>query len=348
MTDQRRAPPSRHGRAPLTPEVLTDLIRISAPDGVIAVKGIAKEVKEPRVYGDHATVYGELTLGAALIPFAVPAECAPKEDQAVIIEGHLRFKLATRSNSNVWRGNWQVTLVGHVVGEWKPVAMPTRVIPLPERGERIPLSMFVFNHGVEALIVLTSDNGHRDLAQSISSAKCEQQPQFVKANFGDPRAFLQALDAIPIDGSVRGLAVVRGGGGGLDVIAGSREVVAALLRKGLPFYTALGHDSDVSLADRSADQVFHTPSELGAAIARAAHEASDRAKQHQRLNAQAGLLDRQKAQLDDQARQIAQLGTDATHATELANGRTRNLRNMLIAASLLIITLLCLLVRQSG
>jgi len=348
MTDQRRAPPSPYSRAPLTPEVLTDLIRLSAPDGVIAVKGFAKEVKEPRVYGDHATVYGELTLGAALVSFAVPAECAPQENQAVIIEGHLRFKLANRSGNNVWRGNWQVTLVGHVVGEWKPVAMPPRVIPLPERGERIPLSMFILNHGVEALAVLTSHNGQRDLAQSVSSGKCEQQPQFVKANFADPDAFLQALNAISTDGGVRGLAVIRGGGAGLDVIAGSREVVAALLKKGLPFYTALGHDTDVSLADRSADQVFHTPSELGAAIARAAHEADDRAKQHQRLNAQARLLDRQKAQLDDQAHQIAQLGTNATHAAEVANGRAHNLRNMLIVASLLIAALLCLLVRQGG
>jgi exodeoxyribonuclease VII large subunit len=328
--------------------VLTDLIRISAPDGVIAVKGIAKKVQEPRTYGDHAIVYGELVLGAALVSFAVPAECAPREDQPVIIEGHLRFKLATRSSNDVWRGNWKVTLVGQVVGEWTPIAAPTRVVPLPERGESIPLSTFVLNHGVEPLVVLSSHIGHRDLAQSLSAGKCQKQPRFIQANFGNSAAFLQALDAIPTDGSVRGLAVVRGGGGGLDVIAGSREVVAALLRKGLPFYTALGHDTDVSLADRSADQVFHSPSELGAAIARAAHDADELIKQHQRLNAQAGLLDRQKTQLADQASQIALLEAHATRAMEKANARAGNLRNMLIVASLLIVALIWLLVRRGS
>lgn len=55
---------------------------------------------------------------------------------------------------------------------------------------------------------------------------------------------------------------------------------------------------------------------------------------------------RQKARLDDQAHHIAQLGTNATHTAEMANGRVRSLRNMLIAASLLIAALLSLLIRQ--
>jgi hypothetical protein len=102
MTDRRRAFPNT--RAPLTPEVLASTILISAPEGIVAVQGIAKGVTEPRSYGGRVSVCGELVLGDALVSFVVPAEPAPREGQPVIIEGYLRFKLLTRSNNGSWAG----------------------------------------------------------------------------------------------------------------------------------------------------------------------------------------------------------------------------------------------------
>jgi exodeoxyribonuclease VII large subunit len=342
MTDRRRAFPNT--RAPLTPEVLASTIRISAPEGIVAVQGIAKGVTEPRSYGGRVSVYGELVLGDALVSFVVPAERAPREGQPVIIEGYLRFKLLTRSNNGSWRGDWKVMLVGQVVGEWVPMVAAKPMLPLPQRGTRKPLTEFIREHGAQSLLVLSTHTGHRDLAQSVASGGCDEQPAFMEANFGAADAFLHTLATIPTDSDVRGLAIVRGGGNALDVIAGSREVVAALLNTGLPFYTALGHDTDVSLADRSADQVFHSPSELGAAIARAVRDAYDRITQARRVSAQSALLDQQKVQLDEQARRMAELQAEAIWAGDAAKARASNLRSLLIGAGLLVALLLWLLV----
>lgn len=109
MADRRRAFPNI--RAPLTPEVLASTIRISTPNGIVAVQGIAKSVSEPRSYGGRVSVYGELALGDALGSFVVPVERSPREGQPVITEGHLRFKLFTRSNNGSWRGDWKVMLI---------------------------------------------------------------------------------------------------------------------------------------------------------------------------------------------------------------------------------------------
>lgn len=330
----------------LTPEVVAERVRIVLPEGIVAVQGFAENISEswtPR--GGRPVVFGDLVLGSVLLSFQVPVETAPREGEPVIIEGTLRGRIITQPSGPAWRGNWKVTLVGQVVGNWTPRAAPKPLVALPERGERIPLNDFVLRHGVGSLLILSSKVGRRDVAQSLASANRREKPSFVEANFGDIRAFLQAVAAIPADGSVRGVALARGGGHGLELIGGSREVVAALIQRRMPFYTALGHDTDIVLADRSADQVFHSPSELGSAIARAADNADALAERNRRLNSQAKLIDQQKMQLDSQARLLVDLQNDMVHMGDAMNARVTRLRIMLIGAALALALLAWMLFR---
>lgn len=93
-----------------------------------------------------------------------------------------------------------------------------------------------------------------------------------RTSLDNGEAFLQALNEVAANPEVRGIAIARGGGGGLEAIGSSAEIVRQLINLGLPFYVAIGHSRDLFLIDKYADQIFHTPSALGAGIADALRE----------------------------------------------------------------------------
>lgn len=325
----------------MTPEMLADTIRIITPVGPVSVKGIAVKVNSPFPSGSGGSVvYGELALGSALVSFRVPAEVAPQEGEAVVIRGVLRLTLVERTRDHAWRGNWKLTLIGQVIGTWTPRLSPVPILPLPERGERIPLNDFLLAHGMGSLLVLCTAVGRSDLAQSLASGGRAERPLFLEANYADADAFLRTIESGCSNTAVRGIAIVRGGGAGLDEIGGSRRIVAALLSKRIPFYTALGHSTDLVLADRSADQVFHSPSELGAALARAVRHGEENNARDLRIKRQSDLLTKRDRQLEQQAGQIGQLQEEAKRSKEESRVRNAKLRNLLISAALMVILLL--------
>lgn len=333
--------------AVMTPEMLIHMIRITTPVGQIAVKGLATRVGAPYSPAmGGSVVYGELALGSALVSFRVPAEVAPQEGEAVVIRGVLHLALVDKSKDHAWRGNWKLTLIGQVVGKWIPRTPPEPVLPLPERGERIPLDDFISANGMESLLVLCTYTGQKDLAQSLSSSGRTERPEFLRANYSDVDAFLTTLESGLSNKIIRGLAIVRGGGTGLDVIGGSRQIVAKLISKGMPFYSALGHSTDIVLADRSADQVFHSPSELGAALARAVRHNEEKKANDLRIKRQSDLLEKRAQQLEKHAGQIVHLQEEARRSKGEMKARIAKLRNLLIGAAGMIALLLWWIVRS--
>lgn len=98
-----------------------------------------------------------------------------------------------------------------------------------------------------------------------------------------PSRFIEDLLEVCRDPAIKVLVVTRGGGGGLAAIGDSHEVAAALLSSGRVFYTALGHDKDVLLLDKYADQAFATPSALGQSLAEAKRVVVERTTLVERL-----------------------------------------------------------------
>lgn len=63
------------------------------------------------------------------------------------------------------------------------------------------------------------------------------------------------------------LMLVRGGGSRTDLLAfDSHEISAAIAKCGLPVFTGIGHEIDVSVADEVASQSFKTPTACAGAI----------------------------------------------------------------------------------
>ncbi len=333
--------------APLTPEAVLETVRLVAPMGIVAVQGYAENVSKPWASKTgRSLVFGDLVLGGGVLSFQIPAEVAPEAGERVVIEGHLRAQRATQNNNDVRRGNWRTILTGTVVGTWEPRDPPPAPLPLPDRDECLPLDLFIEEHGIEKLLILTTEVGQTDITNELVKARVDARPLFLRANFGDPDAFLQTLARIQASPSVQGLAVARGGGIGLNVIGSSREVVAALMGKGLPIYAALGHAVDIELLDRYADQVFHSPTALASALQRSIQALSRRTWQGHEVNRQAALISDQQKQLTAHANHAGELERAGKQAEMAWQGRIGTLRTTVIVLSLVAAALLWMLVRQ--
>lgn len=110
--------------------------------------------------------------------------------------------------------------------------------------------------------------------QSLTQAGLVERPEILRASFNDVTAVIKAAQQAVAAGC-RGVALARGGGAGLELIANSPQVTQAMIDLGVPFYSAMGHGDDIFLMDKYADQNFHTPSELGSALARAVSTAAE-------------------------------------------------------------------------
>ncbi len=163
--------------APITPEMLMDLLRVEAPAGSLLIQGIARDL-QPWSRGDRSYVYGRLTLGSASVRFRTESAFAPQEGEAVTIQGTLRIEPANRSGED-WCATHQVMLAGKVVGTWEPRAAVEPVLQLPSRDERLPLDEFVSLNGVASLAVLVSGTARADIARTLSKA---ERPEFMEAN----------------------------------------------------------------------------------------------------------------------------------------------------------------------
>lgn len=252
--------------APLTPEVLVEVIQIDVPQGLVAVQGYALNLRTWTPPNGRSFVFGELSLGTAVIAFRVPAEAAPDEGDSVVLEGYLKFSADAKGSANFRKGNWRIVLTGHVVGKWTPREQSAPVEAPIRDSEQVPIEKFFESAKLNHLLILASDTAKKDILRELSAADVKGRPQFLRIKFDDPPALVKLLGTLPSDYSYGALAVARGGGEGLDVIGNSAEVVRALIAAQVPFYSAIGHASDVVVMDRYADQTFHTPTALGSRI----------------------------------------------------------------------------------
>lgn len=284
---------------PITPDLLADLLKIEAPAGPLLVQGIAREVR-PWQRGERAYVFGRLALGSASVVFRTSPEFAPQENEAVILKGILRIDLLDRSSrqGEDWRATHRVMLIGNVVGTWKPRAAVEPVRPLPVRDEHLSLESLLFDHGLSGLAILVSGTAKADITRMLTDSGVSERPRFIEANFGDASEFMRALRGLRGQREVVALAVARGGGTGQELIGGSREIIAELIEQKRPFYVALGHATDVALIDKYADQSFHAPSGLAAAIARAISAAKRRRWQERELSERTSAVERLATRLD--------------------------------------------------
>ncbi len=258
----------------LTPDALTALLKIQAPAGAVTLKGIATQVQAFPKDGPPKAYYGRLALGGASVRFHLDPHSPPAVGDHCLIHGVLTIKATdpVGGDKKEWRATHELMLRGSVVGQWQPTpaasARNGAALALRRESGRLPLSAWVEENDLQSLLIIASDEGKPDLWQGLGARRQSLPLRFAVGRFGDAPSFLECLDRIDWDG-VEGVAIVRGGGGGLDEVGNAPEVVQALLDRGITFYSAMGHTNSVCLLDKFADQAFAVPHAFGTALAEA-------------------------------------------------------------------------------
>lgn len=252
----------------ITPEMLATTIKVTGQDGVFLIKGVARRIRFWPASGPARWVYGVLALNEASVKFRTRPGKAPAEGEAVVLSATLDVRAAKAAERNSWTGAYELMLLAEKIGTWNPAESDRPALRLEPRPGRMPLDDFLEQHEVTTLTVLVSEKAETDLLQALAQAEIFKRPRIIRARFDDEAMILEAIQEAADDGA-HGLALARGGGAGLELIADSPRVVAALTASGLPFYSAQGHGDDIFLVDKYADQAFATPSMLALAIAQA-------------------------------------------------------------------------------
>lgn len=289
----------------LTPESLNSLLKIAAPTGSVTVKGIATEVHYWKRSGDTraSKIYGRLGgLGDASIRFELQPYASIRENEPVVLHGALRIK-----PFEAFRTTHEVILVGDIVGNWMPYdesqeggQAKETAAPLVRKQPRMTLEAAVARHGPGAMAFLSTSTAWQDLTNAGSAMPALANCQHVETNFMQSDRFIEDLLKVCRDPAIKVLVIARGGGSGLSVIGDSYEVATAILASGRAFYTALGHDKDVLLLDKHADQAFATPSVLGQTLAETIRTVAERealVEEVRTLTESADTLNRENTQL---------------------------------------------------
>lgn len=270
--------------AVITPEILSASLRINGPEGPFLIKGVAREIRPwtPRDSDRPRYVYGTLGLGEYSVRFRADPGNAPIEGEAVVLSATLEIKPAKIAGRDRWYGGYDATLIAEKVGGWEATPHQRSAIQLTSRADRLPLLAFFDDHTSSDLTILVSENADADIRQAFTAAGLDVRPNIVQARFDSEDAIIQAAREA-IDNGAQAIALARGGGAGLELIANSPKVTEALLSLDCPFYSAQGHGRDVFLLDKHADESFATPSVLGAVIARALRESAGRRRDWEEL-----------------------------------------------------------------
>jgi len=206
--------------------------------------------------------YGKLQHGDVSLPFCLTSRPFPTEGQEVLLSGVLGV------NKNL-----AVELQGEVAGAWQSTAIKLE-IEMPSRTRPVVLlSQFIAQNALGALGFLTTKTGWDDICGAAQLPEIRHCPQ-KQASFVNETDFLGGVEQLLAQG-VAGIVVARGGGEKLGVIGDSEVVTRALIETGVPFYTALGHATDLGLLDKHADQSFLTPTDLAHRLC--AHVEAERA-----------------------------------------------------------------------
>ncbi len=261
---------------------LMEQVRVDAPRSTVTVRGTVEELWE----------YPEAVSGVLLdldrktrMTFRCSPEVAPKlRHEAVVLRGTLKtFKSKKHPG-------FDLLLLGGMVGRWmpsKPVTVPMESL-LRERA-KLRLERFLSEGPVKRVLLIGTETAVQDCVAESTSAPDALDPGAEHSYKTRPvsATSLDTLLAVIAEESSKyeGLCLARGGGSQDSFSSwNDRRVIQALIDCGKPFYLAIGHASDLTLADRYADESFNTPTALGRAYKEAWNARIKAEQQKRRLD----------------------------------------------------------------
>lgn len=241
---------------------LMNLVSWELPQGEIVVRGIVHALRPHPNWENPVCIYGDLRdpSSQAVMSF----RCSPGAGITPTLRGEpviLRGKLQV-SISRQGRG-FKVELAGTRLGSWAPEARPTpAAFLLPPERVKVSLAQLLAQHPAKRLILLGTSTGIGDASRSLAGGA---GPQPVTRVVSMQLAALQAAVA-EVAPAHSAICLLRGGGeASRFAVFDDPLLIHSLLAAGIPFYTAIGHATDLTLADKHADQSFITPTDFGSA-----------------------------------------------------------------------------------
>ncbi len=248
-------------------------------------------------------------------------ETRPNVGEYIIFSGHAVLKPHAFNMSGL-----NVEVIGESVGHWKPVEEAAENkslnnnVPLIKKGTTVLLSQYLKNSDSTNLLVLGSETGLRDVGSCCGS---EIPIEMEQVRVRDTEVFSEDLRSAIDRRKPSAIAIVRGGDDETLRIWDEPELVGKLLDLNIPFYLAIGHSHLSTLADKYADESFHTPSSFGLALSSHVKEIAERDSMRHEIE----LL---KFELKNNNNQINELNSKYHKAKNSLSNRT----NILVAVSL--------------
>jgi len=158
-----------------------------------------------------------------------------------------------------------VQVVGEPVGFWAPKPFEKGLETI-EKGARLLLSNFLATAPLEKLLILGTNTALRDVEACFSTGSDQTNLTTETIRVHERDALLEDINRALEKHTPTAIAIVRGGDDATMNIWDDSKLVHQIVNFNLPFYLALGHSHRVTLADKYADEVFHTPSNFGAML----------------------------------------------------------------------------------
>ena len=291
----------------ITPDDLIAQLRIESPRDRVTVKGIAEKLKPFSKEGETTQwVYGELRGVEGTIKFRCPATNTPtKEGEAVVLNGFIKIQTSKFHNG------LDVILNGEMAGTWTPgVNQSNQIVRLERKNSRLPLSTFLRDYTLDSLCILASNRGKSDLLAAINKHDTNIHPHIVNCRFNSKKNLLLDFNTAMDNTEIKGIAFARGGSD--DAIMhqwNDAELLAEILDKELPFYTAIGHSDVLLLADKYCDESFTTSTSLGDSLGQAITQIAKEQQQNKTLKSlykERDQLRNEKVKLTEKQHQLKQ------------------------------------------
>lgn len=243
----------------------------------MTVKGKITEVRSQYARYHYCKLMGaesQISLHLAKSEYA-----APRIGDNVVAHGAFMVQPSRFS------GGLEVVMKGDLLGIYKPPVGNGKTAELSRAHAPTRLTSLLMQHGSGCIFALCSNTGIEDAWGECQKYVPEAPWVRTKVRFSDTEEMIQAIRQHGGRFDCRALALIRGGGdqASLDMW-NDTELVATLLSLQKPFFTALGHSTDLLLADRYADESFDTPTAFGAAAGQAMALLRDREALESRLD----------------------------------------------------------------
>lgn len=257
-----------------TPQEILKLIDL--PTQKIRVQGIVRYASERK---SHYPTYGEIEVDGNIIGFKLPSSQAPQKGDPIVIEGMLSLEQDYKSTSYY---RYVLRITGSIVGTYQPITQWEAKAPINLKQERVRVSLSeaIQKANLKAapqrasIVVFCSNTAQRDMEQQLEayghdlSKHCSLH--FIRIPFYSDQEAINKINETLKSGQYSPdiLMLARGGGdpNEIAVTANSSSLVQTLIDTNLPFYSGVGHATDVTLVDKFADGCFHTPTALATEI----------------------------------------------------------------------------------